>query len=79
MFFVFTAYIFGKAYKMLNGLSVIYTRSSLIFHLFAFFSDIAFYDPLIWIKLACLIIISLLKTFSLVKMFDVLRQGIMWW
>ena len=76
MFFVCTASIFDKAYKILNGLSVIYTSSSLIFHWFAFFSDIAFYDSLIWVKLACLIIIRFLKTFSLIKTINLRCQGI---
>ena len=78
MFFVFNTSTFDKAYMMLHGLSVIYTSSSLISLWFAFFSGMAFYDSLIWVKLACLII-SFLKFFCLIKTINVLRQGIMWW
>ena len=67
MFFVFTAFIFDKAYTMLNGLSVINTNSFLIFYWFAFFFfDIAFYSFFIGVKLASLIIISFFKTFPLI-------------
>ena len=76
MLFVFLAPILDKTHKMLYWFCVTYASSSFVLNRFPFFSDVAYDDSLILIKFAGLIVISFLKTFSLLKAINIASQRI---